>query len=181
MKKFKLPKVEVFGIDLIKNFLLFTLFIIVFLLLLATLVAPSIKKFKKIKRDYYITQVNYNNSEEELSKVLLKYKDTSKENRKIILALKRDFDVNNFKHFANNYMKILNVKEKNTSIYEKYFIKTTYIVTAKLNSPDNFYKFIKASKNYKNLLKIYFPIIFKSKNKDILLLYKLEAFKVINH
>jgi len=179
MKKFKIPKVELFGIDLIKNFLLFATFIIIFLLLLATLVAPSIKKFKKVKRNYYITQINYSKSEEELAKILTKYKDTSKENRKIILSLKRDFDTTNFKHFANNYMNILNIKEKNTSVYNKSFIKTTYVVTAKLKSPDNFYQFVKTSKNYKNILKIYFPIVFKSSKKEILLLYKLEAFKVL--
>ena len=181
MKSFKLPKIEMFGIDLIKNFLLFALFVFIFLLLLATLVAPSIKKFKKVKKNYYTTQINFNKSEEALSQVSLKYKQLSKENKKIIFALKRDFDTTNFKNFANKYMKILNIKEKNTSTYNKSFIKTTYIVTAKLNSPTNFYKFVQASKNYKNIIKIYFPIIFKSNDKEILLLYKLETFKVINH
>jgi len=181
LKITKIPRIEIFGIDIIKNFSLFTLFIFIFLLLLATLVAPSIKKFKKEKKNYYITRINYDNSEKELSQILSKYKINSKINRKIILSLKRNFNTLNFKNFANKYMKIQNIKETNSSVYKKYFIKKTYIVTANLNSPKNFYQFVKASKNYKNLIKIYFPIIFKSSNKNILLLYKLETFKVIDH
>jgi len=174
----KIPKVEMFGIDIIKNMLFFTLFVVVFLILLGILVAPSIKMFKKEKRDYYTVKLEADKVETKLENKTNEYQKLYRENRRIILALQREFDKNNFKMFAKKYMDILEIKDRNISVYDKKFIKKTYVVTAKLNTPVNFYKFVEASKNYKNLIKIYFPIVFKAKNGDIKLIYKLEHFKV---
>ena len=173
----KIPKVELFGIDIIKNMLFFTLFVFIFLLLLAISVAPSIKKFKKDKVIYYNTKMKLNESQNDLDKITNKYKKLYKQNRKVIFALKREFDKNNFKMFASKYMKIDSIQDKNISVYQKDFIKKTYLVSATLKTPVNFYKFVDASQNYKNVLKIYFPIVFKAKNGDIKLIFKLEHFK----
>ena len=173
----KIPKVEVFGIDIVKNFLLFALFFTIFLILLAFLVAPTIKKFKDIKYNYYTIKLKADKSEKQLNELTMQYKKLYKENRKIILAFKMNFDKNSFKIFSSKYMKVLNIKDKNSSIYKREFIKKSYIVTATLKSPTNFYKFIDATKNSNNVLKIYYPIVFKAKNGDIKLLYKLESFK----
>jgi len=174
----KIPKIEMFGIDIIKNMLFFTLFVFVFLFLLGVFVAPSVKKFKEQKKQYFITKMNLNKSETKLEKTTYEYQKLVKENKRIILALKREFNKENFKMFSNKYMKIDLIKDKNISVYENKFIKKTYIVTARLNSPVDFYKFVDASKTYKNIIKIYFPIVFKAKNGELKLLYKLEHFKV---
>jgi len=174
----RIPKIEMFGIDIIKNMLFFTLFVVIFLFLLAVIVAPSIKKFKETKKEYFSSKMKYDKSETELEKKTYEYQKLYKENKRIIFALKREFDKNNFKMFSDKYMKLTSIKDKNISVYNKEFIKKTYIITAKLNTPVNFYKFVDNSKNYKNIIKIYFPIVFKAKNGEINLLYKLEHFKV---
>ena len=174
----KIPKVELFGIDIIKNMMFFTLFVFIFLLLLAISVAPSIKKFKKEKVIYYNTKVKLDETQNDLDKILAKYQKLSKKNRRLILAMQREFDKTNFKNFASKYMTINNIQDKNISVYQKEFIKKTYLVSATIKTPINFYKFVDATKNYKNILKIYFPIVFKAKNGDIKLLFKLEHFKV---
>jgi len=174
----KIPKVEMFGIDIIKNMLFFTLFVVIFLFLLAVIVAPSIKKFKETKKEYFITKMKYDNSEEKLEIKTQKYQKLYKENKRVVFALKREFDKNNFKMFSDKYMKVVSIKDKNISVYNKEFIKKTYIITATLSTPVNFYKFVDASKNYKNIIKVYFPIVFKAKNGELNLLYKLEHFKV---
>ena len=174
----KIPKIEMFGIDIIKNLLFFTIFVVVFLSLLGMFVAPSIKKFKAQKKEYFITQTKLNESENNLAKTSLEYQQLYRENKKIIFALKREFDKENFKMFASKYMQIEQIKDENISVYENNFIKKTYIVTAKLQTPVDFYNFVEESKKYKNILKIYFPIVFKAKNGELKLIYKLEHFKV---
>ncbi|NPA54935.1 MAG: hypothetical protein GXO40_01055 [Epsilonproteobacteria bacterium] len=173
----KLPKIEMFGIDIIKNMLFFVLFVIVFLVLLALFVAPSIKKFKSVKDEYYQTKMTLDTTQRQLDAKTKEYQKLFIQNKRIIYALKRDFDVDNFKYFAKRYMNVLNIQEKNTTTYKKRFIKTTYIVTAKLKTPTNFYKFVSGANNYKCLIEVYFPIIFKAANGEITLLYKLEHFK----
>ena len=53
----KIPKVEMFGIDIVKNFLLFFLFFVIFILLLVVLVAPTIKKFKGTSKNAVMSQI----------------------------------------------------------------------------------------------------------------------------
>jgi len=180
MKKisFKIPKVEIFGIDIIKNALLFSLFFIVFLIFLVILLVPTIKKFKEIKTTYYQTKIETDKYDKKMEKLSKEYKIIYSNNRKIILSLKREFDKEAFKNFSSKFMKIQNIKEENQSIYRKYFIKKTLVITSTIDSPINFYKFVDEVKNYKNILKIYFPIVFKAKNGDIRLIYKMEYFKV---
>jgi lipopolysaccharide export LptBFGC system permease protein LptF len=175
--KLKMPKIIIYGIDIVKNMLFFASFIVIFLILLGLVLSPSIKKFKQAKMAYYETQTQFDQSENELQKTSTQYQKLYDKNKKIILALKRDFDKNNFKMFSEKYMKVTKIKDQNISTHHNKFIKKTYIVSASLNSPVGFYKFVDASKNYKNILKIYFPVVFRAKDGSIKLLYKLEEFK----
>jgi hypothetical protein len=173
----KIPKVEMFGIDIVKNFLLFLLFFIIFMILLAFVVSPTIKRFKEIKQNYYAKKIKAQDLQSKLDKLTMQYKDLYKKNRKIILAFKMDFNKDAFKIFSSKYMNITNIQDKNISLYQSQFIKKSYIVTANLKSPINFYKFVDATKNTNNIIQIHFPIVFKAKNGDIKLIYKLESFK----
>jgi hypothetical protein len=182
MKKinFKIPKVEMFGIDIIKNALLFSLFFIVFLLFLVVLLVPTIKKFKTIKTDYYQTKIETDKYERKMEKLAEEYKKIYTKNRKIILSLNREFDKEAFKNFSAKFMKINNITENNQTKYKQYFIKKTFVVSSTIDTPINFYKFVDEIKNYKNVLKIYFPVVFKAKNGEIKLIFKMEYFKVDN-
>lgn len=175
---FKLPTVKIYGIDVIKNFLFFALFIFLTLLSIGVLIAPSIRIFKKYQNEYYKTKSEF----EELKNTYLQknkeLKKLQKGNRKILAALNRDFDKNNFKNFASKYMNIINVKEINSSIYKNDFIKTSYMVSAIIKTPKNFYDFIDALKNYKYVIRAYFPVNFEKKDESIALTFKIEHYKV---
>jgi len=177
MKLPKIPKVEMFGIDIVKNFLLFVLFFVIFITLLVILVAPTIKKFKEIKAQYYKTKIELQKTEDKLNKNTAQYRQLYKNNKKIILAYKTDFNKAQFIDFAKKYMKIIKIKKIDETIYKNNFIKTSYLVTAILNSPTGFYKLVENLKYYNLVLKVYFPIVFKAKNNKIKIIYKIEHFK----
>jgi len=175
---FKIPKIKIYGIDVIKNFLFFTLFIVLTLLSIAVAIAPSIRHFKATKDKYFQKKYDFEITTKEYKNNLLELKHLKNKNRKVLNILKRDFDKNNFKMFASKYMDIKSIKEINSSIYKNDFIKTTYIVTSTIKSPKNFYDLIDALKNYKLLLRIYFPINFVKNQEDINLTLKIEHYKL---
>jgi len=179
MKLPKLPKIEMFGIDIIKNMLFFTTFIIIFLLFLAIFIAPTIKKFKIEKKNYFITKLENENSIKKLQLKSNEYKKLFKKNKKIISALQQNFQKKEFIEYTKKYLLIKSIKKSDETIVNKHFKKTTYIVTAFIDSPVNFYQFIESLKNYKNILKIYFPLLLKSQNGKIVLIFKLEHFKTL--
>jgi uncharacterized membrane protein YhiD involved in acid resistance len=180
LPQIKIPKVYIFGIDIIKNFLFFTLYIIITLLAIAFLIAPAVKTFKKDQKAYFQTKNEYNQVLQTYNQNLDELNKLKKKNSKILNALKRDFNINNFKAFASQYMNVKEIKEVNQTTYKKDFIKTTYIATTSIKSPKNFYDFIDALKKYKYVLRVYFPINFQkdSKSENISLTLKIEHFKL---
>ncbi|ACM93253.1 hypothetical protein NAMH_0261 [Nautilia profundicola AmH] len=175
---FRLPKVKIYGIDVIKNFLFFTLFILLTLLFIAFVISPAIHAFKSSKKEYYQTKYTLDITTKEYKEKLTELKKLQNSNRKILNALKRDFNADNFKMFASKYMSISSIKEVNSTVYQDDFIKTTYIMKSKIKSPKNFYDLIDSLKNYKSVLRIYFPIDFIKNKENIDLTLKLEHYKL---
>jgi hypothetical protein len=175
---FKIPKIKIYGIDIIKNLLFFTFFIILTLFSIGLIIAPSIKIFKKYQTKYYKTKSDFDFLKKhylEENRKLNKLKNT---NSKIISLLNKDFNEKNFKNFASKFMYIMNIKEINQSNYKNNFIKTSYMIKAVIKSPKNFYDFINALKNYKYLIRAYFPVNFEKKEESISLEFKIEHYKI---
>ena len=177
IKTIKIPKIKVYGIDVIKNFLFFTLFIVLTLLCIAFIIAPSIRVFKQNQNKFYSTKTSFENVKTQYLEKSTELKKLKQQNRKIILAFKRDFDKKNFILFASKYMAIKNIKEINSSIYKKDFIKTSYLIKAVIKNPQNFYDFIDELKKYKYIIRAYFPVDFEKKEK-IILTFKIEQYRV---
>jgi len=177
IKKIKIPKIEIYGIDVIKNFLFFTLFTVLTLIAIALIIAPSIRLFKKNQNEYYSTKTSFESVKTQYLEKSTELKKLKNRNRKIISAFKREFNQKNFIMFASKYMDIKEIKEINSSIYKKDFIKTSYLIKAVIKSPKNFYDFIDALKNYKYVIRAYFPVDFEKKEK-IILTFKIEQYRV---
>jgi len=174
---FKIPKIKVYGIDVIKNALFFTFYIILTLFIIAFVIAPSIKLFKKTKDNYFLTKSQFDTTEQHYKKVLKKIDILKNKNKTILEKLKRNFDENNFRLFAKNYMDIIAIKKLKPTPYNKDFTKEPFLITAKIKSPKNFYDLIDNVKNYKNLIRVYFPIDFEKEKEDIKLTFKIEVYK----
>jgi len=175
----KIPKIKIYGIDVIKNSLFFVFYIIFTLFIIAAILAPSVRIFKQTKNIYFNTKNEFEITKTQYETLLKDIKKLKKENKKILKALKRDFNIKDFKKFAKQYIKIYSIKKEKTTPF-KDFIKTSYLIKAMIKSPKNFYDFIDASKNYKNLIRIYFPFDFVKNKNDINLTFKIEVYKVKN-
>ena len=180
IKKFKLPKVKVYGIDVIKNFLFFFFYVILTLIIIATILAPSVKLFKRTKKEYFIAKNQFEIVQKQYQKTAEELNSLKNKNQKIINALTRKFDINNFKIFAKEYINIKSIKKLKTSPYKEKFVKSSYLIEANIKSPKDFYDFIDASKNYKNLIRVYFPFNFVKENKDINLTFKIDVYHLKN-
>lgn len=174
----KIPKITIYGIDIIKNFIFFTVFIIITLLVIAFIISPTINNFKSAKKEYFKTKSKLEITTNEYKERMKELKKIKNGNKKILMAFKRDFNEKNFKLFASRYMKVYSIKKIDSTKFQKDFIKTTYIVKSAIKTPKNFYDFIDKLKNYKYILRVYFPIEFIKQNKEINLTLKIEHYKL---
>jgi len=180
LSKVKIPKIYIYGIDVIKNFLFFTFYIIITLIAIAFIIAPSIKIFKKHQSYYFETKQTYLLAKSQYNQTLASLNQLKKQNAHILAAFRREFDVNNFKNFASAFMKIKKIQKDKTSVYKNDFIKTIYYIDANIKSPKNFYDFVDALKKYKYIIRVYFPIDFKKVNDSIDLRLKIEHYRLKN-
>jgi len=176
--KFKIPKIKIYGIDVIKNSLFFALSIILTVLIIAFIISPSIKTFKYAKSQYFSTEAEFKNVQKQYKEILRSLDILKNKNKKILTALQTPFNKKDFINFAKKYMTITNIKELNTSVYKEDFIKTSYLITALIKSPENFYEFVDNIKNYQNIIRVYFPIDFEKNKKDINLTFKIEYYRL---
>ena len=179
MKKlnFKMPTLVINGIDVIKNALFFVLFLLITLLFVAVIIAPAVKKFKKDKKLYYQTKSEYEVTLDKYKQNLKELNAMKEKNKRVLLNLKRDFSIENFKMFAKKYMQIESIKKDKTEVVKKYFLKTPFKIKASISSPEDFYKFINALEKYKYLLEVEYPIILK-KDKKIDIFFTLNFYKL---
>ncbi len=180
IKNFKIPKIKVYGIDVIKNFLFFFFYIILTLFIIATILAPSVKLFKKTKNYYFQIKENFETTQKEYQQLFSQLQSLKEKNKKIINNLQNHFNINDFKLFAKKYMQIISIQKQKTLPYKEKFITTSYLITAKIKSPEDFYKFIDALKNYKNLIRVYFPFDFVKEKNEIKLTFKIEVYNLKN-
>lgn len=177
--KLKLPIVEAFGVNIVKNLLYFFLFFVLFILFLSLMIAPSIKDFKKYRSFASATQKEVSYQERNFQTLFKTYKKLQKDNKRSLEALNREFDKETFTKFASSFMKIKSIEDVNMSIYHDDFVKKEYMVYAEIKTPVNFYQLVEKSETYENILKIYFPIAMKSKKSEMITLkFRIEHFKV---
>ncbi len=178
--KITIPKIKIYGIDVIKNFLYFTLYILITLLAIAFIIAPSIRYFKKEQKTYYTQKAVYTQTHNTYISTLDSLNKLKIKDAKIIAAFRRKFDKKDFEKFASKYMRIENIEKNGTKIYKNDFLKTVYFADAAIKSPKNFYDFIDALKDYKYIIKVYFPIDFEKNGKNINLKLKIEHYRLKN-
>ncbi len=176
----KIPRIKIYGIDVIKNFLFFAFYILIILFIIATIVTPSVKLFKKTQKEYFLAKNQLQLVQNQYKEVSQTLQSLKKKNSKILNALQKEFNIKDFTLFAKNYMKIDSIKKEKTTNYKDKFIATSYLISARIKSPKNFYDFIDASKDYKNLIRVYFPFNFIKNKNDINLTFKIEVYNLKN-
>jgi len=174
----KIFEYKVAGIYIVKNFLFFVLFLVVTLISIATIIAPSIKSYKKTQKEYLKTKALFEATKDAYEKKLKKLNRLKLQNAKIIHVFRREFDQESFKNFLSKYMQVVSIEKNQTKPYKLDFLKTSYFLKTKIDSPKNFYDFVEDLKRYKYLIRVYFPIDFTKDNDKIDLTFKIEHYRL---
>ena len=151
-------------------------FLILILLILLFFIIPNIKKYKtsEVELKNIESRIeDYNNSYLSLKDELKELKD---ENKEIISKFNRDFNKSDFIKFSTKYLQnvtIKRAKDNNNNNFTEY----NFSAYTKNSSPKEFFKFIEDLKEYKNIVKIKFPILLEKKDKNIFIKFVLAIYK----
>ena len=117
----------------------------------------ELKKISKVLRKY----------ENLMDETEAKYKELQNKNRHIIDAFAKPFDPERFKRESKKYFTDLSLSNLKKTKNEKGFAVYEVNTTSKINSPKNFYNFLDAVNKGDWIIKVNFPITFKSDGEII--------------
>ena len=173
-----IPKVTIYGIDVIKSFVFFVGFLIMTFFVVFFVISPSVAGFRIAKKEYYQTKYELETITNEYKEKIKELKKTKNLNKKILNALKEEFNEEEFRSFALRYMRIYSIKKEDTTKFRSDFLRTSYIVRSVVKSPKEVYDFIDALKDYKYVLRVCFPVEFIKRGKEINLTLRIEHYKL---
>ena len=164
----------------IKFLIYILLFLIFTLFLLLVFIIPSIKEYKHKKAEYEMFRVQNEKLILQEESIKIKLKDSKEKNREILSSFKDDFNQSNFVNFSSAYFKDINISledEKNSK--NRRFKTYHFSAILKKNTPTNFYDFIDDLKNYKNIVKINFPIKLMIKKGGMQIEFEMSVYNPI--
>lgn len=162
--------------NLTKNLIFSLVCILLTSILIMGFIFPQIKSYKKLK----IIEQNQEriNKEHQTQYDYLagKLQNFIQDNNTMITMYQTKFDEKNFNNFCLKFFnsaKLDYEKSSQTEKYQKYILK----VSTNIDSPTNFYDFIKELKNYQSIVKVEFPITLKANGNEIEAVFNIKVFK----
>jgi len=158
----------------IRNFIFFIFFMILFYLLLIFVLTPSLKKYQKSKFEYTQNLITFNKVQNELNKKLVEFSYLTNETSSFMAFLHTKFDKNRIVDYINKYMTLISIKEIDNKKFN-IFTKKVFLIKAKTNTPISLYKFIyHLDKN----INIKYPIKFDYQDGNLYIAFRLEFFSI---
>ncbi len=167
----------------IKFLIYILLFLIFTLFLLLVFIIPSIKEYKHKKAEYEMFRVQNESLILKEESIKIKLKDSMEKNSEILSSFKDDFNKTNFIEFSKSYFRDIDIKldDKNENNKNVRFKNYSFSAILKESTPSNFYDFIDALKNYKNIIKINFPIELTINKKGMHIKFELSVYEPIRN
>ncbi len=165
----------------IKFLIYILLFLIFTLFLLLAFIIPSIKDYKHKKAEYEMFRVQNETLIVQEEGIKIKLKDSKEKHGEILSSFEGDFNQSNFIEFADNYFRDIDINsyDENDSIRSARFRAYHFSALLKEDTPTNFYDFIDDLKNYKNIVKINFPIELVIKKEGMQIEFEMSVYNPI--
>ena len=146
---------------IIKNILFLLLFLVVLTLFLVIYIIPQLKEYKTKQAILSRSEKIYNKNLNSLNKLKREKKLTYKRYKESIEKYNQDFNLEDFKNYVKNFLKDATVETTKD--------KQNLTIQASITSKEELYNFIEKLNEYRNIVKINFPFIYKNdeSNKKI--------------
>ena len=157
--------IEYAGIDLTKALSFITVSTLIVMLFTATLVIPSIKKYKIRKIENRQAFLVLSKTQEQYGTELETYRQTVDKYRKSIDGLLTPWREEGFSGVAKKQFETLKIEPGSSYVENEHFLVREFNVTARLEKPGLFFGFLEGLSGYQNLIGLEFPIILRSDEK----------------
>ncbi|WP_300368368.1 hypothetical protein [Hydrogenimonas sp.] len=153
-------------IRLIRLLMWILFYLLILFVLIFALVIPAVKSYKAVNKQYAEEKAHYLAAKDEHDTIFDRLKSLQSKNRKIVEAFENRWNEKEFIAKAKNYFLKVDMKPVDVNETDSYFKVYEINAMAKMDSPQNFYKFLDALPSIPFVIQADFPIAFRAHGGD---------------
>ncbi|BDY12704.1 hypothetical protein [Hydrogenimonas cancrithermarum] len=153
-------------IRLIRMLMWILLYLVTLFLLIFLLVIPAVKSYKRVNKSYIETKAYYMNAQNGYETINDRLKVLKSKHRKVIEAFENSWNEGKFIAKAKEYFLHIELKPVDINISDTLFKIYEINAMTKMESPQNFYRFLDALPEIPFVIQADFPIAFKAHGGD---------------
>lgn len=143
-------------------------------MLIALLIIPSTNDIKKTKKNNAILEQKATHLKAQQDKLTNELNSLLASNKLYFNKFEHAFSEEDFLRFSKDFFDNVNIKKVQNE--EQDYLRYNLIVSSKIKSPAVFYNYILELKNYKNIIKLDFPINMYENDGNISAIFNLKVY-----
>ncbi len=153
-------------INLAKNMVYLILFFMFVFFMFFYMIIPTIKEYKNQNYQLSKNQLSLNSTQSSYDEQVETINRVKKDNAYLLASLENEFKISEF--FVKNraFFQNLDLKDSGNGDYLEGFTYSQKTVTAQIDAPESFYKFLETLNEQDNLTGISFPIVYEKLDKN---------------
>ncbi len=142
------------------------LYLVLIFILIFALVVPTIKAYKRVNGDYTDAKARYMAAKNEHDTIFERLKSLQAKYRKVVAAFENRWDEKRFVAKAKEYFLQVELMPVEGNTSDPHFKIYEINALTKMESPQNFYRFLDALPSIPFVVQADFPIAFKAHGTD---------------
>jgi len=164
-------------VRLIRILIWILLYLVILFVLIFAVVIPSVKAYKRVNGVYVQKRAEFMAAQLEHDEIHDRYKVLQSRHRKVIEAFENPWDEKAFVKKAQSYFRKIDLKPIDVNETEPYFRIYEINAMTKMESPQNFYRFLDALPAIPYVIEADFPIAFRSGGKEIEGVFRIRVYE----
>ncbi|WP_457595121.1 hypothetical protein [Hydrogenimonas sp.] len=164
-------------VRLIRILIWILLYLVILFVLIFTVVIPSVKAYKRINGEFVQKKAEFMAAQQEHDEIYDRYKVLQSRHRKVIEAFENPWNEKVFVQKAQSYFQKIDLKPIDINSSEPYFKIYEINAMTKMESPQNFYRFLDALPAIPYVVEADFPIAFRARGGEIEGVFRIRVYE----
>ncbi len=164
-------------VRLIRMLIWILLYLVILFLLIFTVVIPSVKEYKRINKKYVQSRAEFMAAEQEYNEISDRLKSLHGRHRKVIEAFENRWDEKVFVKSARKYFQKIGLKLIDVNQTDSHYKIYEINAYTRMESPQNFYRFLDSLSSSPFVVQADFPIAFKANGEEIEGIFRIRVFE----
>jgi uncharacterized protein YpmS len=177
------------NVDLVKILMYVLLFLLTVFAIIFFVLIPSVREYKQSKKTFAMEKRDYITTRDALNEEKTHLNNVNHENKKIIDAFARQYQKEELLAFLQQFFETVSVEEvepdalddsvpKEHAASGELFETKEFTVAVYMSTPVKFQEFMQALNDYKQIVKVEFPIKFEKEGVNLSSLFRLKIIQL---